>query len=468
MNLLRKILSHRYTLILFLILVAIWFCAWAFNITIAPASSLGAPDEGLRYLIPKFIFENWRLPTGYDTATIHSMGYWSYAFYPQFLGPLASAGFMAIGSLFNSNPEFLVHAARIASVTFGVTAVLFIGLSVKKLFKGDKNANLYGFVAMLLFATWPQVAFLSAYVNNDIVGLCGVSIIMYACIAGRKDRWSTKNTTVLVLGLVVCLLGYTNSYGFVLFGVIFFIISLWWQVDSRKYFLKLTSVVVVGVLIFAGPFFLRNAIIYNGDIFGLVTFGERTMQWERETGTEAQRSYRELTGKGISDLVISEGYRKTQTESTVARFGKMTIAPDEKYTSVYRHMIQIGIFGFTLMIVLGVIRHLHKGSVMSDLRHAIARRKYDILFIGCIMGACAVTIALSLYYTLAIDYQAQGRYIVYLLIPLVISSVLGFSFLINEYLKRKARVPIVLLLVGYYLLTSLIIYYKYVFLVRVV
>lgn len=460
MNLLRKFLHNKYTLILFLICAAIWFSLWVFHISIIPLDSYGAPDEGLRYLIPKFIFENGRLPTGYDAATIHTMGNWSYAFYPQFLGPLVSTFFMSLVSLFVSTPESLIYGARMGSVLFGVLAVLFVGRSVEKLFKGDKNAVVYSFIAMILFVAWPQVAFLSAYVNNDIVALSGVAIIVYASIAGYKDQWNMKNASILVIGIVICLLGYINSYGFVLFGGLFFLVSLWWQKDTKKYYFKLVGIVALITIALAGPFFIRNAVIYNGDVLGMSSFREETLEWETKQHKEAQRSYSELTGKGIASLINDEGYSKTQISSTIARFGKMTIAPEDKYMNVYKVMVITGLVGCFWMVIDKIFRHTRKPrKLIGSLRGS----RQALLLIAGVAMASLVTVGLSLYYSIAIDYQAQGRYVIYLLIPLIIISVYGFVYLFKKVIVSKYQSVFTLLLILYYLLTTLTIFYKYVY-----
>lgn len=463
MNSLRKILNYKYVLVLFLAFAAIWFSFWVFYISIIPASPYGGPDEGLRYLIPQFIFENGRLPTGYDAATIHSMGNWSYAFYPQFLGALVSVLFMSVVSVFNHTPEALVFAARMASVVFGLVTVLFVGKSVEKLFKENDNAKVFSFIAMGLAVAWPQVAFLSAYVNNDIIALSGVSIILYACIAGYKDYWNVTNISVLAAGIVVCLLGYINSYGFVLFGGLFFLISLWWQVDTKKHFFKLFGLVAGIVLVLAGPLFVRNAIIYNGDVFGISSFREETLKWESETGKEAQRSYAEISGRGLPRLVGDEGYRQAQLNSAIARFGKMTVAPEDKYMNIYKSFVIIGVIGFVWMLLDTLIYSIRSGRKLKDLRTTIVRRKAIILLMICISAACVTTLGLSLYYSLMIDFQPQGRYIIYLLVPIIIASLSGFHYLIEKIIVKKYRTPITVFLVGCYLLTSLIIFYKYVY-----
>ncbi len=461
MTFLRRLLAYKYSTPIVLLVVAIWFSAWALSISVDPASSFGGPDEGLRYFIPKFIYENGTLPTGYDAATIHSMGNWSYAFYPQFLGPIFSAFFMSAVSLFDSSPDVLVYAARLTSVLFGVLAVYFVGKSAQKLFSTNKNAKVAGFSAMLLFASWPQVAFLSGYVNNDIIALSGVSVIIYACIAGLKDHWTSKNAFILAVGFTICLLSYSNSYGFVLFGGVFFLFSLYWQLGMGKRFLKVFGIVALGVVILAGPLFLRNAILYQGDMLGMAHFKERTQEWERATGLQAQQSYRDQTGEGLAGLVTDEAYRKTQTESFIARFGKMHVAPAEKYLNVYKYTILIGLAG----ILLGSGLWLRRRTLnRARTTHVANDVKGGAMLIACVTGACLTTVALSLYYSLSIDYQAQGRYVIYLLVPLMLAVVIGGYIILREVITKKYRLPLAMIVIGGYLVTSAILYYKYVYL----
>src|SRR3989344_270476 len=467
MNRLRKILNSRYVMVFFLTLVAIWFFCWVLYISTIPSSLFGGPDEGLRYLVPKFIFENGRLPTGYDTATIHSMGNWSYAFYPQFLGSLVSAFFILVVSIFNHTPEGLIYAARMASVVFGVITVLFVGKSVEKVFKGNKNAKVFSFLAMGFVAAWPQLAFLSAYTNNDIVALSGVSVIVYACIAGYKDHWNATNVSILAIGMVICLLGYVNSYGFVLFGGLFFLVSLWWQADEKKYPLKLVGLATGIVLISTGPLFIRNAVIYQGDVFGISSFREETLKWESQTGRDAQKSYTDISGHGLLRLIGDEGYRQAQLDSAIARFGKMTVAPEDKYMNVYRSFAIIGVIGFLWMLLDGLARSIRSHRRLKDLKIMIVRHKTIILLIACILASCLTTLALSLYYSLMIDFQPQGRYIICLLVPLVIVSVSGFYYLIEKIIVRKYQLPTIVLLAICYLLTTLIVFYKYVYSVAI-
>lgn len=464
MNLLVKILKHEYALPIFLLCITSWFCLWAFHIAVDPLSSFGAPDEGLRYLIPKFIFDNGQLPTGYDAATIHTMGNWSYAFYPQFLGAIVSAFFMMIAAMFSSSPESLLYGARMGSVLFGVVAVFFVGKSVEKLFKGNKDARLYSFIAMIMFALWPQVAFLSAYVNNDIVGLCGVSILMFACVSGYKDSWSVKTVALLALGFVVCLLGYINSYGFVLFAGLFFLVSYWWQKDSIKHYFRLVGIAFVITCILAGPFFVRNAVIYKGDVFGMATFRTETLEWEVSEHKEAQRSYSEITGRSVTALIRDEGYVKTQISSTIARFGKMTVAPEDAYMNVYRVVILGGCVGFLWMLFAYGIRRFRR---LKSVKAVFQEQKQLILLLLCMIGASLFTVALSVYYSFAIDFQPQGRYVIYLLVPVILTVVCGIVYIVREIIVRRYQRFVLLIVTLLYVLTSGVIFYKYVYIVSV-
>lgn len=77
--------------ILVVVFVAFVFMCWSFRITADLTNILAGPDGGMRYVLPNFIYEHGRLPTGYETQV---QGNWSYAFYPQLLGALMSACFL--------------------------------------------------------------------------------------------------------------------------------------------------------------------------------------------------------------------------------------------------------------------------------------------------------------------------------------------------------------------------------------
>ena len=444
--------NYKYIKIVFILSVICWFSFWAFNITTNLASASSGPDEQLRILVPTFIYEHHQLPTGYDSEVIYNVGNWSYAFYPQVLGAVVSAIFMSIVGIFSNADSALVYGARLASVFFGVATVYITGLIVRKLLSGYKFAEIYSYMAMILLAFWPQFAFLSAYINNDIVALFGVSLILYAAVLGSKDKWNIKNGILMGIGFSVCLLGYTNSYGFILFGAVFFLVTLVKQnkdVGVRRSLLLLAVVCLIPILA-AGPFYVRNALIYKGDFLGLTTFKSRTTEWELKNDRRVQTSYVQSGENDVLDLVRDDNYWQMQQESFIGKFGYMTISPSPKWVFIYKAIAVMGVVGFVLMLA-GNFR-----------KNRLGRYRNGMLFGIGVALACVVTLGLSTYYSLTIDIQPQGRYIIYIIVPLVLLSVLGIKYLIDKYLRGKYKVLFINLILTLYILNSVVIFGKYI------
>lgn len=77
----KKISLHKLIFIATLGVIAVYYLIWA-----AGLKFNGNPDELMRYLVPKYIYNHGNLPTGYDKEAVYQLGNWSYAFYPQMLG----------------------------------------------------------------------------------------------------------------------------------------------------------------------------------------------------------------------------------------------------------------------------------------------------------------------------------------------------------------------------------------------
>lgn len=98
-----------------------------------------APDEEMRYLIPEYIFHTGQLPDGRLPEIRNDLWGFSYAFYPNFLGPLLSAACMKVVSLFTMDSSMLVIAARFPSVLCG-TAIVFFAFGIGKRAFGKRGA----------------------------------------------------------------------------------------------------------------------------------------------------------------------------------------------------------------------------------------------------------------------------------------------------------------------------------------
>ncbi len=398
-----------------------WFIVWSLHITTSYASSWSPPDEQMRSEVPLFIHNHHRLPTGYESDVIYEKGYWSYAFYPQLLGAIVSALFMDVASLFSNSASVLLHAGRLASVLFATIAVWFAGKSAYKIFdKSKKNTRLViSCITMIALAFWPQFTFLAAYMNNDIVGLCGVSVLLYGLILAAKDGAGYQNALFVGIGLAVCLLGYNNAYGFVLFGALCYawlLIKPWADGGLTKRKLQVGALAVIIPMLFAGPFFVRNAILHQGDMLGMHTFSSRQKLWESEHETKLQNPF-VTNGRyksGLKRLILHTDYTGSVNSSFIGMFGMMTI----KMAPLWQAAYSIFLFG-------GVI--IACAFYVICFRHKKRRKMSDMdIVVLCTIFACLTTVVLSLYYTLTIDTQPQGRYVIYLLLPLLISAIYGY------------------------------------------
>lgn len=396
-----------------LVLITVWFISWAWSITPDLTNIDSGPDESLRMRVPKYIATHGTLPTGYDGETIGSIGFWSYAFYPQLLGPIVSAGFMALASIGGFDDVAMIYVARMASVMFGVIAVYFVGKSAELVTRRrSRYAPWYGLGAMLLLACWPQFAFLSAYLNNDIVGFAGVTIVTYGLLQAILVKLTPKNCLWIGVGMTVCLLGYMNALGFVVAGVA---LTTWlvWRHRPRVQRRILAMYLLVIPLVVAGPFFVRNAMLYGGDVLGVAAFQARNSEWEQLTDIKSQTSYQEKSHGSLDELLFEDTYgRRLATESSIATFGQMSINPPSALLAPYRLFI-----GMTLAAAAGLLLREIANAVAARVWPSGRRTRVAAYF----ASASLLTIAMSVYYTYTIDYQPQGRYTLYLLVPLVIA-----------------------------------------------
>ncbi len=420
------------------VLIASIFLLWLMRITADMNNILAGPDEAMRYIIPSFIYEHGRLPDGYETA-IH--GNWSYAFYPQLLGAIISTGFMHVVSLFTHDPEWLVRAARLTSVVFGIIAAIFVRRSARLLFQSSKHKVAIGNLAMILFALLPQVTFLSSYVNNDIVALAGVSIIIYSCIYIYKKGISIPTLIWFAVGAIFAVLGYLNSYGFVLAGFVYIllhVIRAYRRTNNRRKLITYIAIIAGIPALVCLPFFIRNGILYNGDIFGLNTFRSAYLSWVAETGKQLQFPYKE----GLVQLTIGSRWGIDTLKSFVmGYFGGWS-----KGVSTIQYLAY---YLIALISAVGFVVYLKATKVDKE----------KVLLISMIALGSLITVGLSIYYTLRIDYQPQGRYVIYLWIPIVLGATIGLYRVLQEFIKtRYVKLAIVLLIILYVLLHVSIMY----------
>lgn len=393
------------------------------------------PDELMRYLLPKYIYKHNSLPSGYTKEVIYHLGNWSYAFYPQWLGSIVSMVFMKLVAIFSTSSQILIFGARLTSVLFGVITSIFVGLSLKEL----TNDKLIVVAGMSLMGLLPQFTYLSSYVNNDIIAVAGVAIIFYASLVATKKNWNIKNASLLAIGMIICLLGYMNSYGFVLAGGSYFLFSVISQVRQGLLSSKKAGIlfVIIACLVVSCvvPFLVRNYLLYNGDFLGMSTFRSEYQSWLSDGGQVLQHPY--LNNHRGVELMFDSEFWELTWHSSIGIFGYFTVVLKPIYYTYYLLMLFSG--------GIGVLLNRRKDIVFLD----------TTLKWSMIVGSM-VTFVLFLYYTLKVDTQPQGRYIMSIAPFLMIIVTLGL-FRLVESISKHHRLCFGMLVLIYVLLNGVIL-----------
>ena len=178
---------------LFVLACFLFYFAWA-----AVKWENYGPDENMRLMIPRFILKHGALPTGWEGEVLQGSWGISYGFKPTQLPALCSALFMKIASLFGGFGDTLVVAARMTSVLAGAGGIFVLFRAMGRLFSRPVKWFL-----VILTASLPQYAFLSSYVNNDIVAVFGTFLVLWAWILAAKEGWRAKTVILLAIGIGV-------------------------------------------------------------------------------------------------------------------------------------------------------------------------------------------------------------------------------------------------------------------------
>ena len=109
------------------------------------------------------------------------------------------------------------------------------------------------------------------YQNNDALSLCAVSAVWYYLADGFDTHWRVKSCIWLAVWFSVGALSYYVAYPWFLIGAVFCVFAVVHDRDiSEKFgFILRRGGLVAGIcLVLAGWFFLRNAMLHQGDFLG--------------------------------------------------------------------------------------------------------------------------------------------------------------------------------------------------------
>lgn len=385
------------TFVLFVFLILLFeICKIPYN---------GAPDEGMRYDIVNYILQYHRIPLGEEPELRNEIFGFSYAFTP-INAYILDAIFVKIASLFITDFNTLIIIARIPNALLAVGTMLFsYGIACEKLYGRAKWIFMSGI--MLL----PEMIFIFSYVNCDGIAVFSFAWIVYYMIKAEKKKWQRKECLQLGLGIGICLLSYYNAYGVILTTIVYCVLSVLKDdtINNKwQFLLQRTIWVFIPAFLYAGWWFIRGAIYHNGDLLGLSISREYGELYALDGYKPSQRATPYNKGFSLRYMLFDMKWLEYSFKSFVAVFGFMSIVMPDMYYQVYYG-------GIIAAIVIGAI---------SLGKKVISRKSTNEKFMIPHMGIyllfnALISFAISIYYSYFNDFQAQGRYFILVIFPMM-------------------------------------------------
>lgn len=380
-----------------------------------------APDERMRMDVTFFLYENNRLPVG-DELTHYLWGF-SYAHMPTVLCNILGYLFMLLATPFTTNTLHLIMAARMVSVLAGTGTVYFVIKSSKLLFNSPSR-----WIMIVATTTIPQFAFLSSYVNNDILAVFGTSIIFYTWVRVLKGGWNYKLAALLSAGLAVCATSYYNSYGWILVSVVFCAITYFKQ-NPRAYkgFFKMAGFVTALTVAAASYLFIRHLVLY-GDLLGMKTGQKYGELFAADGMKPSERQTIFEKGVSLGKMLFGSRYSwvAVTAKSFVAVLGYMANYAPRDVFAFYQAIVSIGVIS---LISCFVYRLMKRRKIRFE----------TVVLYASIAAVAFITVFLSIYNSYFNDFQPQGRYCYPALIPIALVVSRGIDLLIGFLPKKEHR-----------------------------
>ena len=416
--------NKKIIMAIFLIGLFCYYLIWTVS---QPYNS--CPDEKMKWDICKYIAEHNSIPDGRDESIRDSAWGISYAFQP-ILTYMICAVFVKIASIFTTQQFALVVAARLVSTISMTLTIYFVIKIANKLFK-DKGIYKYLFIIFIAFQ--PITAFLASYINNDSTAILAISMIIYLWILGLESNWKTKHCILLGGAVGFCALTYYNAYGYILCSVLICLSSAVLNKMGAKEIAKKALIVASVAFAVAGWWFVRNAIIYDGDILGTKTQNEYGDKYALEQYKPSVRKTPENSNESILHMLNEDAWAKTTVKSFVGIFGYQSILMSNKIYYLYLSLWLIGGLGCLLKFKDLFIYKKEEKS------------KYILNYIFVI--AIIIPILLSIIYSYTSDFQPQGRYIMGIIIPFMYFVVNGIQTMLEKFIKSEKIRNIIIIMI---------------------
>ena len=430
------------------------------------------PDEVNRFKVVSFICRHGRLPHGADPEVLLDGFGASYAFQPM-LTYIIQGFLLRFLKLFTADSQVLLVAARMVNVLFGVLMAYFVRQTARLLWE---NTYLqWTFTVMTVFL--PQNIFLHSYVNTDSMAMLAVSVICYGLLRARRSDYDRKDCVLLAAGIILCAMSYYNAYGIILAAMVVFALryvhiggqnggaeragampgggpgaeragampggvpgaekaagsvpssdrtgpartGLW--VEWRPLLRKGTFISAI-VLLGIGWWFLRNGLLYGGDIIAMDARRECAVRTAAEAFNPLTRFTYQRAGIPLADMLFETDYIPLVLDSFIAMFGAMDLPTHGLIYLGYRYF-WLAACAAALLVPRRLWNRTGSGSWRNQGSLPENGRKQRLLFNGGMALFCLITVCLSIYYSYTWDFQPQGRYILPVLIPFMCVVTLG-------------------------------------------
>ncbi len=418
-------------------ILEIIFCIGCFVIYLMWSRYQGynyAPDEYMRYSLPEYIYKHNKLPLGNDPEVVNPLWGFSYAYLPLWLGSLLSAVCMKISFFISGNESHLLVAARFPSVIAGTVTVFLMFRILDKLVSTRKK-----WILTIILALTPQFIFLSSYVNNDALNIMGVSFILYAWVLALKEDWNVKSAGMLITGISVVALSYYFAYGWILCSVFLFFFTYILKVNkdnSVKTMFKWASIISIIVLILVLWAFIRNLIVYNGDLLGRVSMAKAQEQYAVEWLQPQNKLSLKKQGFSLHYMLYDLNWIETTFESTIGIFGYMSVRISNWIYSLY-------FGGFTISLLMFLSNYIELIFFSKEKEKMI--RKKQLLLSTSLIICFAIPLFLNVYYSYVTDFQPQGRYSYSSIIAFIPMTGIGIDW--YEKTKKKSIFFVLLIII---------------------
>lgn len=454
--------------IIFLIAVFVFILMWAMK---APFDA--SPDESMRFQIADYIMEHGTLPDGRDPEIRNANWGISYAFNPITTYIIAAA-FGKIVSFFTESFTVIYMSMRLVNVIFG-TLTAYLALKIGKCLFEKEAAWFFAILVSFL----PGAVFIHSYINMDSIALFSTAWIVYCWVRAVKEGWSTKICVQLAAAMSVCALSYYNAYGFLLCSALLFA-GMMLKCEEKQWnyqeMLKKGILILAVVFVLVGWWFIRNAILYDGDILGMSTSTKYSEMYAIEELKPSNRETPRELGMSIFQMMMwipgawKHNWLITVMMSFVGTFGHMDIFMPEGWSKCYLGFMFVGIVSNFLYLRENF--HISNKKVSEEILKdesgttVIKTYRYERVWNAenlmrlCMVLAAIIPCLLLVYYAYMSDFQAQGRYIMPALIPVMYFVTLGYDCLLKKYVKsQKLRKMCFRVVAAAAIISSVMVYY---------